>query len=107
MFDGLESMLNKVTGGSADPQAVGDAADQHIGTMDPDELTGHLQTAAGNLRQSGENDLAQQIEGMIQRKQVDPDELKAAAVTLIRENPQIIARFAPPFAQGILSKLGI
>ncbi len=107
MFDGLEGMLQKVTGGNADPQAVGDAADQHVAGMDANDLTDHLQTAAGNLRQSGDEGLAQQIEGMIERKQADPEALKGAAVTFIRENPQVLARFAPSFAQGILSKIGL
>lgn len=108
MFNELEGMLQKATGGAgADPQAVAQAADQHVSGMDAGELTDHLQTAAGNLRQSGEPDLAQQIESMIEHKQADPEALKTAAVTLIRENPQIIARFAPPFAQGILGKLGL
>jgi hypothetical protein len=106
MFNELEGMLQKVGGGNADPNAVGDAAEQHVAGMGGDEVAGHLNTAAENLRQDGEGGLAQQIQSMIERKQADPEALKAAAVTLIRENPTMLTRFAPPFAHGILSKLG-
>ena len=59
------------------------------------------------MRQNGETDLAQQVESMIQNKRADPEALKTAAIAFIRDNPQVLARFAPPFAQGILSRLGV
>ena len=107
VFNEIQGLVQKFAGGDADPNAVADAAAQHVGAMDGDEVAGHLNTAATNLRQSGETGLAEQIEAMIASKRADPEALKTAAVTLIRENPGLLARFAPPFAQGILSKLGV
>jgi len=107
VFNEIEGVMAQVTGANADPGAVANAAEQHVAGMDPNELSGHLQTAATNLRQNGDTDLAEQIERMVQGGSVDPESLKAAAVAFLRDNPQVLAQFAPPFAQGVLSKLGI
>ncbi len=107
MFNEIEGMVQSALGGNANPQAVGDAAGAHVATMDAGELSGHLQTAADNARQGGDEDVAQQIESMIARGQADPTALKTAAVDFIRNNPQVLQQFAPPFARGILSKLGV
>jgi len=108
MFNEIEGMLSSAMGGgAAGPQAVGDAAEQHVSSMDGGELSDHLQTAADNARQTGDEGMAQQIEGMIARGQADPDALKSMAVDYIRNNPQVLRQFAPSFAQGILSKFGM
>ncbi len=107
MFDELKNVAGGLVGGNADPQAVGDAADQHVQNMDPNELGGHLQTAAANAQQSGQPDIAQQLLGIVSKMKSDPSGAKDDAVALIRSNPQILQRFAPGFAQGIMGKLGM
>ena len=106
MFNEIQGLLQSVTGGDTDPQAVASAADDHVSDMDSGELSDHLQTAADNARQNGNEDTAQEIEGMISSGQANPDELKSMAVNYIRQNPQVLEHFAPPFVQGILGKLG-
>ena len=66
-----------------------------------------LQTAASNLEQSGQSDLAQQATGLIEQLRSNPEGAKAAIVSFVQTNPQVLEHFAPDFAQGILSKLGI
>lgn len=106
MFDELKNVAGGLLG-NADPQAVGDAASEHVQNMDPDELGGHLQTAAGNLEQNGQSDVAQQVMGIVSKLQSDPNGAKDEAIALVRSNPQILQHFAPGFAQGILNKLGM
>jgi hypothetical protein len=105
MFN-MENMVQQVTQGNPDPQTIEDAAHKHVDSLDAKDLSGHLHTAADNMTQSGETGLAKQLEEMIQRRQSDPEGLKDDAVSFIKGNPHVLARFAPSFAQGILSKLG-
>lgn len=107
MFDELKNVAGGLLGGNADPQAIGDAASEHVQNMNPTELGGHLQTAAGNLEQNGQSDTAQQVMGIVSKLQSDPNGAKDEAIALVRSNPQILQHFAPGFAQGILSKLGV
>lgn len=108
MFDQLKTMAGGVLGGgNVDPQAVDDAASDHINTMDGNELGDHLDTAGQNLQQSGQGDLAQQVMSIASQARDNPDAAKSAAIDLIKNNPQIIQHFAPSFAQGILGKLGL
>ncbi|MDQ6825762.1 MAG: hypothetical protein M3Z14_01000 [Candidatus Eremiobacteraeota bacterium] len=107
MFNNLQNMLQQVTGGGADSGAVERAATDHVSSMDSDELTGHMPNAADNLQQDGQGGLAQQLSGIISEKQTDPAGLKDAAVNFIKNNPQVLAHFAPPFAQGLLGRLGV
>lgn len=106
MFNEIEGMLSRFTGGNADPQAVQQAASEHVDGMSTDELSGHLQTAAGNLQQNGQGAVAQELI-RIATGPHDAESLKTDAVAFIRDNPQVIAQFAPSFAQGILGKLGV
>ncbi len=73
--------------------------------MAPEEVTQHLQTAATNANANGQPAIAQEIEAMIARKQVDPEALKDAAISYIKSNPQVLTYFAPSFAQGILNRV--
>lgn len=100
----IGNMIERATGGG-DEQSLGQAAEQHLGDMTPEDVNQHLQTAADNANQNGQPDVAQEIEGMISRKQADPEELKTAAVDYIKRNPQVLTHFAPSFAQGLLNRL--
>jgi len=98
-------MIQQVTS-NGNLQQIEQAAEQHLSSMGPpEEVTQHLQTAPPNAQQNGRNDVAQEIQGMMTRKQVDPQELKSAAVSYIRSNPQVLTHFAPSFAQGILHRV--
>ncbi|MDQ2817110.1 MAG: hypothetical protein M3T49_02705 [Candidatus Eremiobacteraeota bacterium] len=103
-FSGL---LQRVTGGDADPQAVEQAATDHVSSMGSGELSDHMQTAADNARQNGQGDLAQQITGLVSQNGTNPQGLKDAAISLIKSNPQVLTHFAPPFAQGLLSRINL
>ncbi len=100
----LQNMIQQFTGGG-NTAALEQAVEQHIAGSSAEEVTQHLQTAAANANASGQPDIAQQIEGMIARKQVDPEALKDDAVAYIKSNPQVLTHFAPPFAQGILNRV--
>ena len=105
MFSEITGILEKVTSGDADPQAVSQAASDHVESMDHSDLTQHLQTAADNANQSGQGDFAQQIVGIIERNGTNVDGLKQDAVALISNNPEILQQFAPDFAKGLLGRL--
>lgn len=107
MFDELKNVAGGLLGSNADPQAVSEAATEHVQEMDPNELGGHLQTAAQNLAQNGQGDTAQQVMDIVSKMRSDPSSAKDEAIALVRSNPQILAHFAPGFAQGVLSKLGV
>ena len=107
MFDELKNVAGGLLGGNADPQAIGDAASEHVQNMDPNELGGHLETAAGNLQANGQGDVAQQVLGIASKLQSDPGGARDEAIALVRSNPQILQHFAPGFAQGILGKIGM
>lgn len=105
MFNEISGLLQQVTSGQVDQQSVSQAANDHVGSMDPSEVTQHLQTAADNANQNGQGDIAQVITGFIERDGANPDALKQDAVGLITNNPQILQQFAPEFARGILSRI--
>lgn len=105
MFQELEGMAQKLMSGDLDPQAVGDAAAQHVNSMDASELQQHAQTAADNAQQNGNTGLAQQLYGLVQQYQSNPEGLKGEVVSLISNNPQILQQFAPEFAQKVLGSL--
>lgn len=107
VFDSLKGMVEQAASGNVDQQALGQAANDHVANTDPGELQDHLQTAASNLQQNGQGDLAQQATSLISQLQSNPSEAKNAVVSFIKNNPQVLQHFAPNFAQGILSKLGI
>jgi len=100
----VASMIQQVTGGGSS-QALEQAAEQHLSSMAPQEVTQHLQTAASNANQDGQSDVAQEIQGMISRGSADPEGLKNLAISYIKSNPQVLTHFAPSFAQGILNRV--
>jgi hypothetical protein len=105
MFQQFEDMAQKLVSGDIDPQAVGDAAAEHVNSMDASEVQQHAQTAADNAQQNGNEGLAQQLTSLVQQYQSNPEGLKGELVTLISNNPQVIQQFAPEFAQKILGSL--
>lgn len=107
MFDSIKGMVEQAASGNIDQQQLGQAANDHVANTGPGELQDHLQTAASNLQQNGQNDLAQQATSLISQLQSNPSEAKNAIVSFIKNNPQVLQHFAPSFAQGILSKLRI
>lgn len=107
MFDSLKGMVQQAISGEIDSQAIGQAASDHVENCDSDDLAGHLQTAATNLQQNGQTDLAQQATSLISQVQSNPSGAKDAVVSFIQNNPQVLQHFAPDFAQGILSKVGL
>lgn len=105
MFNEVTGLLQQVTSGQVDPQSVSQAANDHVGSMDPSDVSQHLQTAADNANQNGQGDVAQVIIGIIERDGTNIDALKTDAIGLITSNPQILQHFAPEFAQGVLGRL--
>ncbi len=106
MFN-LESILGNLTGGKADPQAVQEAASEHVSSMDSGELSDHLETAAERAEQNGQPGMASQIQSLISQHGGNPDALKSAAVEYIKNNPKVLTQFAPSFAKGILGRFGL
>ncbi len=105
MFGEIESMVQRFASGEIDPQSVAQSAQANVGSMDHQELTQHLQTAADNAQQNGESGIAQQIMGLISQHGSDPAALKQDAISLISNNPQVLQHFAPDFAKRILGSL--
>ena len=86
---------------------VEQAASQHVNQCDSGELAGHLQTAATNMQQQGQGDLAQQAMNLVSQLRSNPSGAKDAVVAFIKNNPQVLQHFAREFSQGILSKIGL
>lgn len=107
MFDSIKGVVEEAAGGNLDPAQLAAAVESHLGTLGDDELAGHLQTAADNAQQQGNPDIAQQVTGLISQLQSNPGDARAAIVSFVQNNPQILQHFAPEFAQGVLAKFGI
>lgn len=105
MFNEISGLLQQVRSGQVDQQSVSQAASDHVSSMDPSDVTQHLQTAADNANQNGQGDVAQVIVGIVERDGTDTEALKRDAIGLITSNPQILQHFAPEFAQGILGRI--
>jgi hypothetical protein len=105
MFDVLKGLAQQVTGGQVDPQALAQAASDHLGSLDNGQISDHLQTAAANLQANGQSDLATQAENLASQVASNPSGAIGDVTTFIQNNPQVLEHFAPDFAQGILSKL--
>ncbi len=105
MFNEVENMLGRVTTGEVDQSSVGQAASEHIGSMDGSQVQQQLQTAADNASRNGQGDVAQQIAGLISQHGSDPQALKQEAISLVTSNPQILEHFEPAFAKGILGRI--
>ncbi|HZY97431.1 MAG TPA: hypothetical protein VFE35_10030 [Candidatus Cybelea sp.] len=107
MFDAIKTVAEQAMSGQLDSSAVGQAVSDHLDTVSNDQLSDHLQTAASNLQASGQNDLAQQVTGLVQQISSNPSGAKDTVVSFIQSNPQVLQHFTPDFAQGIASRLGL
>jgi hypothetical protein len=105
MFQQIEGMVQQVASGEIDQQSLSQAADQHIGSLDPNQVAQHVQTAATNAQQNGDTGMAGQLMGLLNQQGSNPQSLQGDLVTIITNNPQILQHFAPDFAKGILSGL--
>ena len=85
MFQEIEGMMQKVASGEIDAQSVGKAADQHVNSMDSNELAQHVQTAATNAQQNGNSDVAGQLMSLVEQYRSNPQGLKSEIVTLITQ----------------------
>jgi hypothetical protein len=105
MFGEVASLLQRFGGGSADESASAQAAaEDHVQSLPADEVQDHVQTAADNARNSGQSDVAQLLERVLAGGASEED-LKQGLIDAVKSNPQILAHFAPSFAQGILSRI--
>ena len=59
MFVEVKTLAERTISGDVEPQALQQAATDHLNSMDQGEITDHLQTAATNLQNQGQPDLAQ------------------------------------------------
>lgn len=105
MMNEVEGLIQRVTTGDVDESSVSQSASDHVSSMDQEQLTQHLQTAAGNANQQGEGDIAQQLLGLVGQHGGDPQALKDRVASLISSNPQILRHFEPAFAKDILGNV--
>lgn len=61
--------------------------------------------AAGVATDDAKSGDTNAVSALLANATSDPAALRDAAVTFIKNNPDVVARFTPEFAQGILSKL--
>lgn len=104
MVNELSALIQDVCG-NVDQQTLSQAASDHVQSVSPDELTQHLQTAADNASQNGQEGTAQQITDMISRNASNPQGLKDEVVSLVTNNPQVLQNFLPDFAKSLLARL--
>jgi hypothetical protein len=107
MFDVIKSFAERATSGNLDSSQVSQAVSDHVNTVNDDQLSDHLQTAASNLQQNGQDDLAQQVTGLVEQISSNPSGARDTIVSFVTNNPSVLQHFAPEFAQGITSRLGL
>lgn len=107
MFQNVENVLAGLASGSVDSGAVGQAATEHVGAMEPGDVQGHLENAAETAEANGQPDVARDLTGIAEQNASNPQALKDAAISYIRNNPQVLTHFAPSFAQGLLSRVNL
>lgn len=105
MFNEVEGLLQRVTSGDVDQSAVSKSAEEHVSSMNGDQLKQNLQTAADNANQNGQSDIAAQVMTLIEQHGSDPQALKQAAISLITSNPQILQHFESSFTSGIMNRI--
>lgn len=105
MFQQIESMAQQIASGQLDQQSLNQAADQHISSMDPNQVLQHVQTAATTAQQNGDSGVAGMLTGLMNQQGSNPQGIGGALVSIITNNPQILQHFAPDFAKGILGNL--
>lgn len=105
MVGEVAALLERFGGGSVESrESAQEAAEDHVQSLPADEVEDHVQTAAENARSSGQSDVAELLERVLSGGASEED-LKAGLIAAVQSNPQILAHFAPSFAQGILSRI--
>jgi hypothetical protein len=105
MFGEVATLLERFGGGSVDDRvSAHEAAEDHVNSLPADQVADHVQTAADNARGSGHSDIAGLLEGILSGGTSEED-LKSGLIEAVQSNPQILAHFAPSFAQGILGRI--
>jgi len=107
VFDAIKNAAQQMMSGNLDSNKVGQAVSDHLGTVNDNQLTDHLQTAASNLQQNGQSDLAGQVSQLVQQIGSNPSGAKETIVAFVTNNPAVLQHFSPEFVQGIASKLGL
>lgn len=105
MFNEVEGLLQKVTSGEIDSSSVGQAASEHVSSLDNSQVQQHVQNAADTAQSNGQTDIAQQLTGLLSQHGNDPQGLKGEIVSLIQTNPQILTHFEPEFVKNLLSRV--
>jgi hypothetical protein len=105
MSQQIESMMQQMASGQIDQQSLNQAADQHISSLDPNQVLQHVQTAATTAQQNGDSGVAGMLTGLLNQQGSNPQGIQGALVSIITNNPQILQHFAPDFAKGILGNL--
>ncbi|MFN2448267.1 MAG: hypothetical protein ABR508_00535 [Candidatus Baltobacteraceae bacterium] len=104
MFGNIENMIQQAAGGSIDPEKLEQAASEHVNAMDSGDVANEVQTAAQSASASGDQGIAGELSGLL-TEHGNSGGVKDAAIAYIKNNPQVLTHFAPPFAQGILNKI--
>jgi hypothetical protein len=105
MFNEVQGLLQRVVTGEIDQSSVSQAAQEHVSSIDPGQLTQALQTAANNANQNGQSGIAGQITQLLSQHGSNPQSLQQEAISLISSNPQILQHFEPQFAKNVLDRL--
>jgi hypothetical protein len=105
MFQQIEGMAQQLASGQLDQQSLNQAAEQHINSLDPNQVMQHVQTAAATAQQNGDSGAAGMLTGLLSQQGSNPQGLQGELVTIITNNPQILQHFLPDFAKGILGNL--
>lgn len=107
MFNEVEGLIKRAVSGEIDSNAIGQATEQHVQSVDGAQLKQHVQQAADNAQQNGQPDLASQITSMLQRDGGNTDALKRDVVDLVKSNPEVLKHFEGGFAKNVLSRIGL
>ncbi len=107
VFDAIKNAAQEMTSGNLDSNKVGQAVSDHLDSVSGDQLSDHLQTAASNLQQNGQSDLAGQVTALVQQISSNPSGAKDTIVAFVTNNPAVLQHFSPDFIAGIASKLGL
>jgi hypothetical protein len=107
MFNEVEGLMKRAVSGDIDQNSLQQAAEQHVQSVDDQTLKQNVQQAANNASQNGNQDLASQLEGIVQRNGTNVQGIKNDVVELIKKNPQVLQHFEGGFAKNLLSRIGL
>lgn len=107
MMNEVNGLIKKVETGEIQGGQVAQATDRHVQQMNASAVAEHANTAAQNMQNSGQTDLAAELRDLITRTAENPQGLKTAISSFLQKHPQAIQHFAPDFAQGILKQISL